>query len=71
MGKIHKFTDKTGLGLYPVTVSDAVVVGNKKLTDKVSDIDSSINTVDAKFGGYKINVSSTPISEAKTINFVI
>ena len=73
MGKIHKFTDKNGVGLYPVTISDAVAVtkNNKTLSDSLKDIDSSISTVDAKFGGYKISVVSSAGNEAKTIYFVI
>lgn len=73
MGKIHKFTDKNGLGLYPVTISDAVAVtkNNKTLTNSLKDIDSSISSVDAKFGGYKIKVGSSAGSEANTIYFVI
>ena len=73
MGKIHKFTDKNGVGLYPVTISDAVAVtkNNKTLSDSLKDIDSSISTVDAKLGGYKISVVSSAGNEAKTIYFVI
>lgn len=73
MGKIHKFTDKNGVGLYPVTISDAVAVtkNNKTLSDSLKDIDSSISTVDAKLGGYKISVNSSAGNEAKTIYFVI
>ena len=73
MGKIHKFTDKNGIGLYPVTISDAVAVtkNNKTLSDSLKDIDSSISTVDAKLGGYKISVNSSAGNEAKTIYFVI
>ena len=73
MGKIHKFTDKNGVGLYPVTISDAVAVtkNNKTLSDSLKDIDSSISTGDAKFGGYKISVNSSAGNEAKTIYFVI
>ena len=73
MGKIHKFTDKNGIGLYPVTISDAVAVtkNNKTLSDSLKDIDSSISTVDAKLGGYKISVVSSAGNEAKTIYFVI
>ena len=73
MGKIHKFTDKNGVGLYPVTISDAVAVtkNNKTLSDSLKDIDSSISTVDAKLGGYKISVDSSAGNEAKTIYFVI
>lgn len=73
MGKIHKFTNKNGVGLYPVTISDAVAVtkNNKTLSDSLKDIDSSISTVDAKLGGYKISVNSSPGNEAKTIYFVI
>lgn len=72
MGKIHKFT-KNGVGLYPVTISDAVAVtkNNKTLSDSLKDIDSSISTVDAKLGGYKISVVSSAGNEAKTIYFVI
>ena len=73
MGKIHKFTDKNGVGLYPVTISDAVAVtkNNKTLSDSLKDINSSISTVDAKLGGYKISVDSSAGNEAKTIYFVI
>ena len=73
MGKIHKFTNKNGVGLYPVTISDAVAVtkNNKTLSDSLKDIDSSISTVDAKLGGYKISVNSSAANEAKTIYFVI
>ena len=73
MGKIHKFTNKNGVGLYPVTISDAVAVtkNNKTLSDSLKDIDSSISTVDAKLGGYKISVDSSAGNEAKTIYFVI
>ena len=73
MGKIHKFTDKKGVGLYPVTISDAVAVtkNNKTLSDSLKDIDSSISTVDAKLGGYKISVDSSAGNEANTIYFVI
>ena len=73
MGKIHKFTDKNGIGLYPVTISDAVAVtkNNKTLSDSLKDINSSISTVDAKLGGYKISVDSSAGNEAKTIYFVI
>ena len=73
MGKIHKFTDKNGVGLYPVTISDAVAVtkNNKTLSDSLKDIDSSISTVDAKLGGYKISVDSSAGSESNTIYFVI
>lgn len=73
MGKIHKFTNKNGVGLYPVTISDAVAVtkNNKTLSDSLKDIDSSISTVDAKLGGYKISVVSSAGNEAKTIYFVI
>ena len=73
MGKIHKFTDKNGVGLYPVTISDAVAVtkNNKTLSDSLKDMDSSISTVDAKLGGYKISVNSSAGNEAKTIYFVI
>ena len=73
MGKIHKFTNKNGVGLYPVTISDAVAVtkNNKTLSDSLKDIDSSISTVDAKLGGYKISVKSSAGNEAKTIYFVI
>ncbi len=73
MGKIHKFTDKNGVGLYPVTISDAVAVtkNNKTLSDSLKDIDSSISTVDAKLGGYKISVDSSAGNEANTIYFVI
>ena len=73
MGKIHKFTDKNGVGLYPVTISDAVAVtkNNKTLSDSLKDIDSSISTVNAKLGGYKISVVSSAGNEAKTIYFVI
>ena len=72
MGKIHKFT-KNGVGLYPVTISDAVAVtkNNKTLSDSLKDIDSSISTVNAKLGGYKISVVSSAGNEAKTIYFVI
>lgn len=72
MGKIHKFT-KNGVGLYPVTISDAVAVtkNNKTLSDSLNDIDSSISTVDAKLGGYKISVVSSAGNEANTIYFVI
>ena len=43
MGKIHKFTDKNGVGLYPVTISDAVAVtkNNKTLSDSLKDINSN------------------------------
>ena len=73
MGKIHKFTNKNGVGLYPVTISDAVAVtkNNKTLSDSLKDINSSISTVDAKLGGYKISVNSSAGNEAKTIYFVI
>ena len=73
MGKIHKFTGKNGVGLYPVTISDAVAVtqNNKTLSDSLKDIDSSISTVDAKLGGYKISVDSSAGNEANTIYFVI
>ena len=73
MGKIHKFTNKNGVGLYPVTISDAVAVtkNNKTLSDSLKDIDSSISTVNAKLGGYKISVVSSAGNEAKTIYFVI
>lgn len=73
MGKIHKFTDKNRVGLYPVTISDAVAVttNNKTLSDSLKDIDSSISTVDAKLGGYKISVVSSAGNEANTIYFVI
>lgn len=73
MGKIHKFTDKNGVGLYPVTISDAVAVtkNNKTLSDSLKDIDSSISTVDAKLGGYKISVVSSAGNKANTIYFVI
>ena len=73
MGKIHKFTDKNGVGLYPVTISDAVAVtkNNKTLSDSLKDIDSSISTVDAKLGGYKISVDSSAGNESNTIYFVI
>ena len=73
MGKIHKFTNKNGVGLYPVTISDAVAVtkNNKTLSDSLKDINSSISTVDAKLGGYKISVVSSAGNEAKTIYFVI
>ena len=73
MGKIHKYTNKNGVGLYPVTISDAVAVtkNNKTLSDSLKDIDSSISTVDAKLGGYKISVNSSAGNEAKTIYFVI
>ena len=73
MGKIHKFTDKNGVGLYPVTISDAVAVtkNNKTLSDSLKAIDSSISTVDAKLGGYKISVVSSAGNEANTIYFVI
>ena len=73
MGKIHKFTNKNGVGLYPVTISDAVAVtkNNKTLSDSLKDIDSSISTVNAKLGGYKISVNSSAGNEAKTIYFVI
>ena len=73
MGKIHKFTNKNGVGLYPVTISDAVAVtkNNKTLSDSLKDIDSSISTVDAKLGGYKISVNSSAGNEAKTSYFVI
>lgn len=72
MGKIHKFT-KNGVGLYPVTISDAVAVtkNNKTLSDSLKDIDSSILNVDAKLGGYKISVVSSAGNEANTIYFVI
>lgn len=72
MGKIHKFT-KNGVGLYPVTISDAVAVtkNNKTLSDSLKDIDSSISKVDAKLGGYKISVVSSAGNEANTIYFVI
>ena len=72
MGKIHKFT-KNGVGLYPVTISDAVAVtkNNKTLSDSLKDIDSSISTVDAKLGGYKISVVSSACNESNTIYFVI
>lgn len=73
MGKIHKFTNKNGVGLYPVTISDAVAVtkNNKTLSDSLKDIDSSISTVDAKLGGYKISVDSSAGNESNTIYFVI
>ena len=73
MGKIHKFTDKNGVGLYPVTISDAVAVtkNNKTLSDSLKHIDSCISTVDAKLGGYKISVDSSAGNEANTIYFVI
>ena len=73
MGKIHKFTDKNGVGLYPVTISDAVAVTKDHLTlsDSLKHIDSSISTVDAKLGGYKISVDSSAGNEANTIYFVI
>ena len=73
MGKIHKFTNKNGVGMYPVTISDAVAVtkNNKTLSDSLKDIDSSISTVDAKLGGYKISVDSSAGNEANTIYFVI
>lgn len=74
MGKIHKFTDKNGIGLYPVTISDAVAVtkNNKTLSDSLKDINSSISSVDVKFGGYKISVKkSSAGNEANTIYFVI
>ena len=73
MGKIHKFTDKNGVGLYPVTISDAVAVtkNNKTLSDSLKDMDSSISTVDAKLGGYKISVDSSAGNAANTIYFVI
>ena len=73
MGKIHKFTDKNGVGLYPVTISDAVAVtkNNKTSSDSLKVIDSSISTVDAKLGGYKISVDSSAGNEANTIYFVI
>ena len=73
MGKIHKFTNKNGVGLYPVTISDAVAVtkNNKTLSDSLKDIDSNISTVDAKLGGYKISVVSSAGNEANTIYFVI
>ena len=73
MGKIHKFTDKNGVGLYPVTISDAVAVtkNNKTLSDSLKDIDTSISTVDAKLGGYKISVVSSAGNQANTIYFVI
>ena len=73
MGKIHKFTNKNGVGLYPVTISDAVAVtkNNKTLSDSLKDIDSSISTVNAKLGGYKISVNYSAGNEAKTIYFVI
>ena len=73
MGKIHKFTDKNGVGLYPVTISDAVAVtkNNKTLSDSLEDIDTSISTVDAKLGGYKISVVSSAGNQANTIYFVI
>ena len=73
MGKIHKFTNKNGVGLYPVTISDAVAVtkNNKTLSDSLKDIDLSISTVNAKLGGYKISVNSSAGNEAKTIYFVI
>ena len=73
MGKIHKYTNKNGVGLYPVTISDAVAVtkNNKTLSDSLKDIDSSISTVDAKLGGYKISVVSSAGNEANTIYFVI
>lgn len=72
MGKIHKLI-KNGVGLYPVTISDAVAVtkNNKTLSDSLKDIDSSISTVDAKLGGYKISVNSSAGNEANTIYFVI
>ena len=73
MGKIHKFTNKNGVGLYPVTIADSVAVtkNNKTLADSLKDIDSSISTVDAKLGGYKISLNSSAGNEAKTIYFVI
>ena len=82
MGKIHKFTDKNGVGLYPVTISDAVAVtmngGTSLLTkhlldiDKhLLDIDSSVSAVAVKIGDYKIRVTSSAGQEANTIYFVI
>lgn len=73
MGKIHKFTDKNGVGLYPVTISDAVAVtkNNKTLSDSLKDIDSSISAVYGKIGDYKIQVTSFAGQEANTIYFVI
>lgn len=73
MGKIHKFTNKSGVGLYPVTISDAVAVtkNNKTLSDSLTDIDTRISSVDTKLGGYKISVVSSAGNEANTIYFVI
>ena len=73
MGKIHKFTDKNGVGLYPVTISDAVAVTMKgsTLTKYLSDLDSSILAAHRKTGGYKIRVTSSAGQEANTIYFVI
>lgn len=64
MGKIHKFTNKNGLGLYPVTISDAVAVtkNNKTLTTTLNDIDSSIyvtnsrcNEIDSSINNIRVN----------------
>ena len=73
MGKIHKFTDKKGVGLYPVTISDAVAVtkNNKTLSDSLKDIDSNIAAVARQIGDYKIRVTSSAGQEANTIYFVI
>ena len=73
MGKIHKFTDKNGVGLYPVTISDAVAVTskNRTLTNHLSDLDSSIAAVARQIGDYKIRVTSSAGQEANTIYFVI
>ena len=74
MGKIHKFTDKNGIGLYPVTISDAVAVtkNNKTLSDSLKVFDSSISSGDVKCGGYKISVKkSSAGSVANTIYVVI
>ena len=73
MGKIHKFTDKNGVGLYPVTISDAVAVTKDQLTlsDSLKSIDSSIAAVVRQIGDYKIRVTSSAGQEANTIYFVI
>lgn len=77
MGKIHKFTDKNGVGLYPVTISDAVAVTKDHLTlsDSLKAIDSSISAVSSavarQIGDYKIRVTSSAGQEANTIYFVI
>ena len=73
MGKIHKFTDKNGVGLYPVTISDAVAVTKDQLTlsDSLKHIDSSIAAVARQIGDYKIRVTSSAGQESNTIYFVI